>query len=120
MKLSRRSSRDAHTIAVKLCPMRFALRGFIAAVYRLGRSTLNAPVQVVIAVVAGVLVAYTLISIVATLLAAACVALALGRHRAQGLVAGLVVSDAGARAPIGHLMHAGQNGHYAESCGRIP
>jgi len=66
---------------------------FIAAVYRLGRSTLNAPGQVVIAVVAGVLVAYTFDT----------------ERR-----------DAGARAPIGHLMHAGQNGHYAESCGRIP
>ena len=64
---------------------------FIAAVYRLGRSTLDGPGQVVIAVVAGVLVAYTPVSIVATLLVAGCAALALGRFRVQGLVAGLVV-----------------------------
>ena len=64
---------------------------FIAAVYRLGRSTLNAPGQVAIAVVAGLLVASTPVSVVATLLAAGCAALALGRFRVQGLVAGLVV-----------------------------
>ncbi|MBI3919251.1 MAG: chromate transporter [Betaproteobacteria bacterium] len=64
---------------------------FIAAVYRLGRSTFDAPGQVAIAVVAGVLVAYTPFGIVATLLAAGCAALALGRHRVQGLIAGLVV-----------------------------
>lgn len=64
---------------------------FIAAVYRLGRSTLNAPGQVAITVIAGVLVAYSPIGIVATLLAAGCAALALDRFRVQGLVAGLVV-----------------------------
>jgi chromate transporter len=64
---------------------------FAAALYRLGRSTLTGGAPIAIAVAAGLAVAHTPLGIVTVLLLAACVAVALGHARIQGLSAALAV-----------------------------
>ena len=64
---------------------------FAAAVYRLGRTALQRPAQIAIAIVAAIFAAKTTIGIATTLLLAACAGVALYHSRLQGLAAALVV-----------------------------
>lgn len=64
---------------------------FAAAVYRLGRTALQRPAQIVIAVAAALLAATTAVGIATLLLLAACAGVALYHSRLQGLAATLVV-----------------------------
>jgi chromate transporter len=69
---------------------------FAAAVYRLGRTALKRPAQIVIAIVAAIFAAKTSIGIATTLLIAACAGVALYHSRLQGLAAALAVVSAAA------------------------
>jgi chromate transporter len=64
---------------------------FAAAVYRLGKSALNGPAPIAIAVVAAILAAITPVGIATILLLAACAGVALYDSRVHGLVAAMAV-----------------------------
>lgn len=65
---------------------------FMVAVYRLGKAALKGASQVAIAVTAALLVAFTPLGIVSTLLLAGCVGVAIYHSRAWGLRAALAVA----------------------------
>lgn len=83
---------------------------FAAALYRLGCTALKRPAHFAIAIVAGILAAYTQAGVATILLLAACAGIALGHSRAQGLTAALIVAGIAALShvllPAAGAMHA--------------
>ncbi|MBI3918588.1 MAG: chromate efflux transporter [Betaproteobacteria bacterium] len=64
---------------------------FIVAVWRLGRTAMKGTIQIAIAVVAALLIAFTPLGIISTLLLAGCAGVALYHSRTRGLYAALAV-----------------------------
>ena len=90
---------------------------FAAALYRLGRSALTGWTQIVIAVAAGLAVAYTPAGIVTMLLLAGCASVALNHSRLQGLSAALTVTTLFA---LSYWLHTPAHASFATSGGGAP
>lgn len=65
---------------------------FVVPVYRLGKAALNGVKQIIVAIAAALLLAYTPVGIVSTFLLAGCIGVMLYHSRAWGLRAALVVA----------------------------
>ena len=92
---------------------------FAAAVYRLGRTALQQPAHMAIAIAAALFAATATVGVATTLLLAACAGVALPHSRVRGLAAALVVV---ALVALGHfvfpatdaaLLHGANPGHTA-------
>lgn len=65
---------------------------FVVAVYRLGKATLKGMNQIAIGIAAALLVAFTPIGIIGTIMLAGCIGVTLYHSRARGLLAALVAT----------------------------